>query len=653
MHVCPECGESYPEPGYCSRDGCATESANTDPLLGQHVGAYRIAGLIGVGGMGRVYKGVNPAIGSRVAIKVLSKDCANNPELVDRFFAEAKAVNMIRHESIVNVLNLDRLPDKRPFIIMEFLDGVPLSRVIELRRQLPLGSFARLIGEALSALGAAHDKGIIHRDLKPDNIFVTPHGRAKVLDFGIAKLTGDAAEASAHTRDGSLMGTPHYMAPEQAQAQAVDPRTDVYSMGIILFEGCTGQPPFRAESLYELLRMHIEMPPPRPRSLRPKMRADYESVILRALAKAPNERQQSVKQLYRELAEATRGLPQSAWSPIGEKEDRLSVGMSSIPTPLGPPTPSSQRQRAVSERPGPRTAAAPSAPPSWNRSEQRSSSQSGQPNYSPPTTARSRMPLILLGLGVVVLLGGAIYFGVAGDESDANSSQPEEADLLADSTTNDASTDSGRQIDREQSMVLVPGHGNIANPSDSMFQIDNVHGTPEWPLDANYLGRRRTPDVSAVDIDGYFPKAEELAKKAFSDASLARIDAMGVHPDGTADLTLDDGFVVLYKFISPSRSVRPKDLPMGVEHKPTCLYNVMFMERMTMYNKLEGWACEPQPIRKPRCSVVQVWKKAIAKGAPSKNAVASIGYWADSKTGVPRWYFSIGDKYSQFIKDDC
>src|SRR5512138_2156792 len=138
--------------------------------------------------MGRVYKGVHPQIGSRVAIKVLSRECSDRRDLVDRFFAEAKAVNLIRHESIVNVLDLSVLPDGRPYIIMEYLDGAPLSAILDGARHsgapLPLGGVARLVAEVLDALGAAHAKGIVHRDLKPDNIFVAPSGRPKVLDFG-------------------------------------------------------------------------------------------------------------------------------------------------------------------------------------------------------------------------------------------------------------------------------------------------------------------------------------------------------------------------------------------------------------------------------------------------------------------------------------
>src|SRR5512142_1468869 len=191
MFVCPECGASQQWPGHCGVDGTRLSPVGDDPLLGRTIGVYRVARLLGIGGMGRVYKGVHPTIGSRVAIKVLSRECSDRRDLVDRFFAEAKAVNLIRHESIVNVLDLATLPDGRPYIVMEYLDGAPLSAIIEQARSrgpLPLGSIARLVAEVLDALAAAHAKGVIHRDLKPDNIFVSPNGRGKVLDFGIAKL---------------------------------------------------------------------------------------------------------------------------------------------------------------------------------------------------------------------------------------------------------------------------------------------------------------------------------------------------------------------------------------------------------------------------------------------------------------------------------
>src|ERR1700704_3687475 len=170
MFVCPECGATQPTAGHCPQDGTPITPVGEDILLGTTIGAYRVARLLGIGGMGRVYKGVHPTIGSRVAIRVLSRECSDRRDLVERFFSEAKAVNLIRHESIVNVLDLSTLPDGRPYIVMEYLDGSPLSAIIDQAMRsgtrLPIGGVARLAAEVLDALGAAHAKGIIHRDLK-------------------------------------------------------------------------------------------------------------------------------------------------------------------------------------------------------------------------------------------------------------------------------------------------------------------------------------------------------------------------------------------------------------------------------------------------------------------------------------------------------
>jgi serine/threonine protein kinase len=314
--VCPECGASFGGPGACPNDGTAILPAD-DPFLGQTVGSYRITRLLGAGGMGKVYLGVQPSIGARVAIKLLSTDLGQNRELVERFFAEARAVNLIRHEQIINIIDLSFLPDGRPYIVMEFLEGAPLSSVIKKIGPLPLGTFAQLMVEVLGALDAAHARQIIHRDLKPDNIFVSPQGRATVLDFGIAKLDPGLGGQSGATRAGAIMGTPAYMAPEQAMARNVDARTDLYSLGIILFEGVTGRAPFESESLFGVLDQHINAPPPPMREARPELAPAYEAVILKALAKQPSERFASAGEMAAALAAAANTLGADAWTPIG------------------------------------------------------------------------------------------------------------------------------------------------------------------------------------------------------------------------------------------------------------------------------------------------------------------------------------------------
>jgi serine/threonine protein kinase len=314
MFVCSECGASQPMAGACSGCGGSTLAGSEDPLLGASVGPYRIARLLGVGGMGRVYKGVQPQIGSRVAVKVLSRECTDRKDLVERFFSEARAVNLIRHESIVNVLDLAMLPDGRPYIVMEYLDGAPLSDLVTRIAPMPLGGVARLCVEVLDALGAAHAKGIVHRDLKPDNIFITPAGRAKVLDFGIAKLLPELG--GSFTQTGSLLGTPHYMSPEQASGKAIDARTDLYAMGVILFECATGQKPFVGDSMFDLLRKHVDQPPPSPRSLRPEIPPALDHLILTALAKDPAHRFPHAAAMTSALQQATSGMAPEQWAVI-------------------------------------------------------------------------------------------------------------------------------------------------------------------------------------------------------------------------------------------------------------------------------------------------------------------------------------------------
>ena len=354
MFVCTECGSSQPVSGRCSADGTPLAPIGEDVLLGTTIGVYRVARLLGIGGMGRVYKGVHPAIGSRVAIKVLSRECSDRRDLVDRFFAEAKAVNVIRHEGIVNVLDLATLPDGRPYIIMEYLDGAPLASIIEhgVQHQAPLtlGGIARLTADVLDALGAAHAKSIIHRDLKPDNIYVAPSGRSKVLDFGIAKLS-DVQGTS--TRTGSLMGTPHYMAPEQAAGRPVDHRADLYAIGVILFECATGRKPFVADALFDLLRMHVEAPPPSPRALRPDMSPEFEQVILTALAKPADQRFASAHAMSVALQRATAQLPADQWRPLTPATGPV---VSAGPSAWAPTPPVSWSDRAQAPT-------APAAPP--------------------------------------------------------------------------------------------------------------------------------------------------------------------------------------------------------------------------------------------------------------------------------------------------
>ncbi|RKI58505.1 serine/threonine protein kinase, partial [Corallococcus sp. AB049A] len=238
--------------------------------------------------MGSVYLAEHVSIGSRVAVKVLHEHLTRYPELVQRFHAEARAVNLIGHENIVSIFDLNAAAP-RPYLIMEFLEGAPLSAWVG--TPLSAGAVVPMLTQVCDALHAAHARGIVHRDLKPDNIFLVKRGRGmpfvKVLDFGIAKLV-DASMPE--TVAGIIVGTPEYMAPEQSLSRKLDGRADLYAVGVIAYQLLTGRLPFPDEGLTAQLVAHQTRQPPAPRSICPSIPSAVEAVVLRALAKTPEER---------------------------------------------------------------------------------------------------------------------------------------------------------------------------------------------------------------------------------------------------------------------------------------------------------------------------------------------------------------------------
>jgi Protein kinase domain len=263
--------------------------------------------------MGTVYEGVQAEAGAAVAIKVLAERYAHDANLIDRFFAEARATNVIAHENIVKVHDLARLADGRPYIVMELLAGKTLRELVD-GAPLPIGGVVNLVLEVLSALGATHAAGIVHRDIKPDNIFVTEKGRTKVLDFGIAKLTG--ANAVARTETGVLLGTPEYMAPEQITEGTVDVRTDLYALGVVLFEALTGKRPFDAKSDFELMRAHVSTRAPAPSSLRADLPPAFDDIVRIALAKDPRDRFATTNAMATALHHVASELTLDEWRPL-------------------------------------------------------------------------------------------------------------------------------------------------------------------------------------------------------------------------------------------------------------------------------------------------------------------------------------------------
>jgi eukaryotic-like serine/threonine-protein kinase len=283
-------------------------------VIGERYGNYQAISLLGEGGMGAVYLAEHPGIGRRVAIKVLKSELDHDPQLLTRFLNEARAANAIRHPNIIEVLDSGTTERGASYLVMELLEGESLSARIRRLSRLDERSAIEIAMQTASGLGAAHAKGIIHRDLKPDNLFVIPEEsdaareRVKILDFGIAKLHAMAGD-SLKTRTGTLMGTPVYMSPEQCLGtKEVDHRSDIYSLGIIIYEMLAGRPPFVSEGFGELLSMHLHEKPGSLRDLAPQVTTEVEFVVLRMLSKRPDERYQSMADVRAALAAAA-GLP--------------------------------------------------------------------------------------------------------------------------------------------------------------------------------------------------------------------------------------------------------------------------------------------------------------------------------------------------------
>jgi serine/threonine protein kinase len=291
-----------------------------DTLL---AGRYKIKRLCGEGGMGRVYEAEHVEIGRRVAVKVVHPAYSKTPEVVERFRREARAASRVGHPNIVDVTDSGTTADGSFFFVMEFVEGVELGLVIFKEGPLAVGRALNIGAQMCDALQAAHDAGIIHRDLKPENVLlVTKEGQpdfVKVLDFGIAK-SADFEETVKNnrrlTRPGVAMGTPEYMAPEQAAGKPADPRSDIYAVGSILYEMLSGTPPYEGENVMEVLHKKANQSPPPLGSLRPGVPIAVEEVVARSMARAPSARPQTMGALATELRALSATLVNEALPPI-------------------------------------------------------------------------------------------------------------------------------------------------------------------------------------------------------------------------------------------------------------------------------------------------------------------------------------------------
>ena len=358
MKKCPRCGVEYPDANtLCPADGIALETTG-DSLIGFVLsGKYRIDERLNEGGMGTVYRGTHVLMDKTVAIKVLRPSLAADEKIVARFSREARAASRISHPNALSVTDFGEDENGTVFLVMEYLSGRTLKKVIQEEGPLPLPRVVDITRQIADALNAAHQQGIIHRDLKSDNIMLldTMTGdHAKVLDFGIAKINEPDGnrDSGSLTAPNLVIGTPQYMSPEQcSQDSEIDSRSDIYSLGVILYEMLVGHVPFSAESPTMVMLKHLQEPVPSVLDERNDLPASIDRVIARAMAKLPANRYQNVAELIEDLTIASgtaqfapvpvQPLVNTSAPPIVDEPDEVTVvrPRQELPPPPVPVTP--------------------------------------------------------------------------------------------------------------------------------------------------------------------------------------------------------------------------------------------------------------------------------------------------------------------------
>jgi serine/threonine-protein kinase len=445
------------------------QGASPDQIIGQTVGNYLVTQKLGEGGMGSVYLAEHPSIGKKVALKILHAEFSSNPEVAERFFTEAKAVNAIGHPNIVDIVDYGVLQtgpggrDRLVYFIMEYLNGPALANVLRNESPLTPERALTIALQVADALAASHKTMIVHRDLKPDNIILIRRGRendfVKLLDFGIAKLTGSDGLSSHKTRTGLVLGTPAYMSPEQCEGRAsVDHRTDIYALGVVLYEMLTGRVPFIGEGYGEILVQHLTQQPVPPSQFR-MMSPHVEQVVLKALEKRPEMRYPTMDEFIRAMSD-----------PVGYVESHGGVGgflarqlmPSSAPLPAAvrlTPAPMTPVPGLMSPVPGTLNTGMVGPTPTTL------SSAAGAAGVAP---TKSKTPFIIAA-GLVVALTGAGVFMVLNKKSSTTAAQ-NGSDGSAE-TMVDKGSDKGSAVVQTPPPPVTPDAAVAVAPPDAAVQV--------------------------------------------------------------------------------------------------------------------------------------------------------------------------------------
>jgi len=504
---CPRCGTKVSRTSIVRDPGAISKAIEVGVVLGD----YRIHKLLGEGGMGRVYLAEHMLLGRRVALKKLRSEFGGNREAVRRFFSEARAVNRIAHENIIEITDFSDDEDGS-YYIMELLEGDTLEQVQERDGVLPLMRVIPIAIQVASALKAVHRAGIVHRDLKPENIFLA-QGKVggdfvKLLDFGVAKLTAEDSTISVNsTQQGAILGTPEYMSPEQASGKDIDERSDIYSFGVILFEMVTGGRPFEADNFGEIVIKHVTYPVPSPNAWpgRPYLIPDeLEQLITTCLAKQPGDRLGSMSEVELSLRALHEAL-------LFEGAATTALGKV-LPKQAPPAEPAEQQvaavralERAATALPddAPQVEATPALPDDAPQVEATPALPDDAPQVeaTPPLgrSRRSRALLWLAGIVTIVAVAGFVSLrgGGSGDKPAPSTPPPgheAEPDDKAAAEPDDkaaAEPDDKAAAEPDDKAVAEPNDKAAAEPDDKAAAEPNDKATTKPPRHSDANKRKR------------------------------------------------------------------------------------------------------------------------------------------------------------------